>query len=199
MSSMSYEHAFDNPKKSRKLMTHHFHPKVYQKLIIFLILCSLWIGPKQVRVWKRPKTCLSKFDIKFLVFVYFWPCVISRIVTLNSACWGILHNRYRLPLDFFPILPVLATFWIAKSLIFFDFPTPIFFWAVPVELMFTNIATDYWAKTAICPYCGIVWVLFCNIWRFSMKICTTSRNLGWKPWKFQQNGRCLGSRLRNKC
>ena len=25
--------------------------------------------------------CLSKFDIKFLVFVYFKPCVISRIVT----------------------------------------------------------------------------------------------------------------------
>ena len=39
--------------------------------IIFLILCSLWIGPKRIWVGKKAKTCLSKFDIKFLVFVYF--------------------------------------------------------------------------------------------------------------------------------
>ena len=29
------------PNSHEKLMTCHFHPKVYQKLIIFLILCSL--------------------------------------------------------------------------------------------------------------------------------------------------------------
>ena len=39
--------------------------------IIFLILRSLWIGPKLIWVGKKAKTCLSKFDIKFLVFVYF--------------------------------------------------------------------------------------------------------------------------------
>ena len=32
---------------------------------------------------KKAKMCLSKFDIKFIVFVYFESCVISRIVTHN--------------------------------------------------------------------------------------------------------------------
>ena len=31
----------------------------------------LWIGPKRIWVGKKAKTCLSKFDIKFLVFVCF--------------------------------------------------------------------------------------------------------------------------------
>ena len=43
-------------------------------------------------------------------------------------------------------------------------------------------------KHAIGPYCGIVWVLF------SMKICTKSRNLGWKQRTFQQNQRFFGTR-----
>ena len=48
-----------------------YHPKVYQKLIIFLILCCFSIGPKHIWVGKKAKMCLSKSDIKFLVFVYF--------------------------------------------------------------------------------------------------------------------------------
>ena len=145
-------------------MTHHFHTKVYQKLIIYLILCSLWIGPKRIWVGEKAKTCLSKFDIKFLVFVYFKPCVISRIVTLNSACWCILHNWYCLPLElFFPILPVLATFWIAKTLFFSIFQLPIFAEPVPVELTFTHSTVITGLKHAISPYFGIVWVLFYNI------------------------------------
>ena len=133
-------------------MTHHFHPKVYQKLIIYLILCSLWIGPKRIWVGEKAKTCLSKSDIKFLVFVYFKPCVISRIVTLNSACWCILHNRYCLPLEFFfPILPVLATFWIAKTPIFFHFPTPNFCRTGTRRTYVHPFYRDYWAKTGYQP------------------------------------------------
>ena len=40
-------------------------------------------------------------------------------------------------------------------------------------------------KQAISPYSGIVWVLFYNIKRFSMKISAKSQNLDWK----QQNWR----------
>ena len=50
---------------SWKLMTHHFHPKVYQKLIIFLILCSLWIGPKRIWVGKRPKRVCQSLTLKY--------------------------------------------------------------------------------------------------------------------------------------
>ena len=32
---------------------------------------SVDFGPKRIWVGKKAKTCLSKFDIKFLVFVYF--------------------------------------------------------------------------------------------------------------------------------
>ena len=89
---------------------------------------------------------------------------------------------------FFPILPVLATFWIAKTPIFFHFPTPNFCRTGTHSTVITVL------KQAISPYFGIVWVLFYNISRFSMNICTKSRNLGWKPWKFQQSRRCFGSR-----
>ena len=91
-------------------------------------------------------------------------------------------------------LPVLATFWIAKTQIFFHFPTPNFCRTVPVEHVHQcrNLITGL--KHAIAPYCSIVLVLFYNIWQFSMKICTQFRNLGWKPRKFQQNRWCFGSR-----
>ena len=32
---------------------------------------NCWIGPKRIWVGEKAKTCLSKFDNKFLVFVYF--------------------------------------------------------------------------------------------------------------------------------
>ena len=65
--------------------------------------------------------------------------------------------------SFFPILPVLATFWIAKTLIFSIFQLPIFAEPVPVELMFTNSTVITGLKHAINPYFGIVCVLFYNI------------------------------------
>ena len=40
-SSTSYEHVFDNPKMSQKLMTHHFLPKEYQKFIFYFFLYIL--------------------------------------------------------------------------------------------------------------------------------------------------------------
>ena len=48
---------------------------------------------------------------------------------------------------FFPILPVLATFWNAKTTIFFPFSNSQFLLNRTVELMFTNVALDYLAKT----------------------------------------------------
>ena len=50
---------------------------------------------------------------------------------------------------FFPILPVLATFWNAKTPIFFHFPTPNFCEAVPVKLMFTHSTLTTGLKHAI--------------------------------------------------
>ena len=127
-------------------MTHHFHPKVYQKLIIFLILCSLWIGPKRIWVGKKAKMCLSKFDIKFLAYVYFWSCVISRIVMLKSytidiAChWSLFSNitsfSYFLDRqnpDFFPLSN--SQFWRTGTR---------WTYVHPFDL-------DYWAKTRYQP------------------------------------------------
>ena len=47
-------------------MTHHFHPKVYQKLIIFsnTLLPLNW--PEAYMCGKKAKTCLSKSDITVL-------------------------------------------------------------------------------------------------------------------------------------
>ena len=65
--------------------------------------------------------------------------------------------------SFFPILPVLATFWITETPNFFHFPTPIFAEPVPVELMFTHSTLITGLKHAIRPYFGIVWMLYYNI------------------------------------
>ena len=132
-------------------MTHHFHPKVYQKLIIFLILCSLWIGPKRIWVGEKAKTCLSKFDIKFLVFVYFSPCVISRIVTLNSACWCILHNRYCLPLEFFSNIISFSYFLDRQNPDFFPFSNSQFLQTGTRRTYVHPFDLDYWAKTRYQP------------------------------------------------
>ena len=50
------------------LMTHHFHTKVYQKLIIYLIVCSLWIVElaRSVYGWgKRPKRVCQSLTLNF--------------------------------------------------------------------------------------------------------------------------------------
>ena len=86
-------------------------------------------------------------------------------VWLLTFCMRILHNQYRLPLDFFsPILSVLAIFWNAKTPIFFSiFQLPIF-----AEPYLSNLCSQMSGlitrlKHAISPYFGIVWVLFYNI------------------------------------
>ena len=146
-------------------MTHHFHPKAYQKFIIFLILCSLWIGPKCIWVGKKAKTCLSKFDIKFLVLFTF------NLVSFHASSRFIqvylLHTEVSYIIDiachwsFFPILPVLAIFWITKTPIFFQLS--IFAEPVPSNLCYPMSTLITGLKHAISPYFGIVWVLFYNI------------------------------------
>ena len=129
---------------------------------------------------KRPKHVCQSLTLNFKCLFTFNLVslhALSRLIQVN-----LLHAEVSYIIDiachwiFFPILPALAAFWIAKTPIFFPFSNSEFFRTIPVELMFTNIANDYWAKTAIGPYCGIVWVLFYNIKRFSMKICTISQN-----------------------
>ena len=53
--------------------------------------------------------------------------------------------------SFFPILPVLATFWIAKTLIFFHFPTPNFCRTDTRRTYVHPFDLDYWAKTPYRP------------------------------------------------
>ena len=43
-------------------MTHHFHPKVYQKLLN---------RPEAYMGGEKDQIAFSMFDIKFLVFIYF--------------------------------------------------------------------------------------------------------------------------------
>ena len=53
--------------------------------------------------------------------------------------------------SFFPILPVLATFWIAKTPIFFHFPAPNFCRTGPRRTYVHPFDLDYWAKTRYQP------------------------------------------------
>ena len=100
---------------------------------------------------EKGQNVFVKADIIFLVFVYSYYFVNSRIVTLNSACWSISHNRYCLPLEFFPILPVLATFWIAKTPIFFPFSNPQFLRNSTRWFYVHQFDLDCWAKTHCQP------------------------------------------------
>ena len=90
-------------------------------------------------------------------------------MSFHTSSRLILHAEVSYIIDiachwsFFPILPVLAIFWIAKTPIFFHFPTPNFCKPVPIELMFTHLTLITGLKHAISPYFGIVWVLFYNI------------------------------------
>ena len=160
-------------------MTHHFHPKVYQKLIIFLILsllCSLWIGPKCKWVGKKARTCLSFHASSGLIQVNLLHAELSYIIDI--AChWSFFSN-----------ITSFSYFLITKTPIFFHFPTPNFCEPVSVELMFTNVVLDWWAKTCYQP-----------IFRHCMGavlqyLAIFYENLGWNPRKFQQNRRCFGSR-----
>ena len=52
---------------------------------------------------------------------------------------------------FFPVLPVLATFWIAKNPISFHFPTPNFCRTGTRRTYVHPFDLDYWAKTRYQP------------------------------------------------
>ena len=113
----------------------------------------------------------------FFSFLKRYPRFYCEIRTFN-----LLHAEVSYIIDIachwtcFPILPVLATFCKAQTLIFFHFPTPNFCRTVQSNLCSPFFADPYqgtyvhqrralitWLKYAISPYFGIVWVLFCNI------------------------------------
>ena len=116
---------------------------------------------------KKAKTCLSKFDIKFLQCLFTFSLVSfhssSRLIQVNLLHAEVSYIINIASLSFFPILPVLATFWIAKTQIFSIFQLPIF--SEPVQLNvcspISTLITEL--KHAISPYFGIVWMLFYNI------------------------------------
>ena len=88
----------------------------------------------------------------FLLYIYLLHAEVSYMI--DTTCnWTFF---------FFPILPVLATFWNAKTpIFFFIFQLPIF-----VEPYRQTYVHQCWAlilKHPISPYSGIVWVLFYNI------------------------------------
>ena len=135
-------------------MTYHFHPKVYQKWIILLILRSLWIDElaRSVYGWgKRPKRVCQSLTLNFKCLFTF------NLVSFHASSRLILHADVSYIIDvachwsFFPILisilPVLATFWIAKTPIFFHFPTPNFCRTGTHRTYVHPFVLDYWAKT----------------------------------------------------
>ena len=135
-------------------MTHHFHPKVYQKLIIYLILCSLWIVElaRSVYGWgERPKRVCQSLTLNFYCLFTF------NLVSFHASSRLILHADVYYIIDiachwsFFPKLLVLATFWIAKTPIFFHFPTPNFCRTGTRRTYVHPFDRDYWAKTRYQP------------------------------------------------
>ena len=148
-------------------MTHHFHTKVYQKLIIYLILCSLWIVElaRSVYGWgKRPKRVCQSLTLNFY-------CLFTlNLVSFQASSRLILHADVSYIID-------IACHWsnfsnITSFSYFLDRQNPEFFpfsnsqflpELVPVELMFTHSTVITGLKHAISTYFGIVWVLFYNI------------------------------------
>ena len=135
-------------------MTHHFHPKVYQKLIIFLIICSLWIVElaRSVYGWgKRPKRVCQSLTLNF------WRLFTFDFVSFHALSRLILHADVSYIIDiachcfFFPVLPVLATFLIVKTPIFFHLPTPNFCRTGIRRTCVHPFDLDYWAKTRYQP------------------------------------------------
>ena len=128
---------------------------MYQKLITFLILCSLWIGPKRIWVGKRPKRVCQSLTLNFWCLFTFNLVSFhasSRIIQVNLLHAEVSYIIYiACHWSFFPILPVLATFWIAKTTIFSIFQLPIFAEPYPSNLCSPMLWLDYWAKTRYRP------------------------------------------------
>ena len=91
------------------------------------------------------------------------------LVCLAGPALNLLHAEISHIIDttchwpFFPILPVLATFWNAKTLIFFIFQVPIFVEPYHQTYVHQYRALITWLKHTMSPYFDIVWVLFYNI------------------------------------
>ena len=110
---------------------------------------------------------------------------------LRYLTWSILPAT---GVFFFSILPVLATFWIAKTPIFFPFSNSQFLRTGTRRTYIHPFDLDYWAKTRYQPIFRHFLGAVLQYLAIFYKICTKSRNLGWKPRKFQQSRRCFGSR-----
>ena len=148
-------------------MTHHFHTKVYQKLIIYLILCSLWIFElaRSAYGWgKRPKRVCRSLTLNFY-------CLFTlNFVSFHASSRLILHADVSYIIEiachwsYFSNITSFSYFLDRQNPDFFSiFQLPIFAEPVPVELMFTHSTVITGLKHAISPYFGIVWVLFYNI------------------------------------
>ena len=136
----------------------------------------------------------------FLLNVLDFPFKSYKILLRWLRLLNLLHAEVSYIMEachwtLFPLLPVLAIVWNAKTAIFFSiFRLPIFVEPYHQTYVHQSRALIIRLTHTISPYFGTVSVLFYNIKRFSMKNCSKSRNLGWKLWKFQQNRQCFQSK-----
>ena len=130
---------------------------------------------------------IKKFTLVFSEKCNFFQREKGKYTFTCSRCFV---STFLLHYIFFAIFPVLVTFWNTKAPIFFSIFQQLPIFVEPYHRTYVHQcrALIIQLKHAISPYSGIVWVLFYNILRFSMKISAKSQNLGWKQWKFNEIG-----------
>ena len=100
---------------------------------------------------KGKKRVCQSLTLNFLCLFTF------NLVSFHASSRLILHADVSYIIDianhwiFFSILPVLATFWIAKTPIFFHFPTPNFCRTGTRRTYVHPFDLAYWAKTRYQP------------------------------------------------
>ena len=134
------------PAKSRFWNFYNFWT-AWNFLMRFSLLCS--------GVW-----ALSFY---MCVFIYIgvslnFQCLFTfNLVSFHASSRLILHAEVSYIIDiachwsFFPILPVLATFWIAQTPLFFPFSNYQFLWTGTRQTYVHPFDLDYWAKTRYQP------------------------------------------------
>ena len=80
-----------------------------------------------------------------------WPMRQIRLLECNSACWGILHNRYCLHLSFFSNITSLSYFLDRQNPDFFPFSNSQFLRTGTRRTYVHPFDLDYWAKTRYQP------------------------------------------------
>ena len=101
---------------------------------------------------KRPKCVCQSLTLNFYCLFTF------NLVSFHASSCLILHAEVSYIIDtachwsfFSPILPVLATFWIAKTPIFFPFSNSQFLRIGTRRTYIHPFDLDYWAKTRYQP------------------------------------------------